>query len=353
MMNISRRALRPRDPRPNLPMSWSMNQWMARTGRTPNSNMNSAIRSYWARAVSDEAAVWGKAKNRELYEPIGRTRSIEFSDPTLSEIVDCATGESWSDLRVMHALEAPNVYEFVRDRSLREAFDRFVLYGPLERPAYLHALKAAGASSFGRVVAGRLIFEDTPTLSLANVSFLARNCALHLTKKCREIVGNDVSLGIYPEMLGRNARALVDHLRDGRIRSDGFWRNDTSTRRQIDPECWRRSDFQIDLVNGDLINMGTGVIEYGSIMLLAPTIGVAEAVECGAPPVDAKSKPTDDEARAVIRAEMERNDGFVAQKIGAAAVRAVYPQFNETRARALVKELTGNAKRGPQGSRKN
>lgn len=68
-----------------------------------------------------------------------------------------------------------------------------------------------------------------------------------------------------------------------------------------------------------------------------------------APPT---SEPTDGDARAVIRAAMEQNNGFIAQKIGAAAVRARFPGFNDARARELVKELTGNEKTGPKGPRK-
>jgi hypothetical protein len=62
---------------------------------------------------------------------------------------------------------------------------------------------------------------------------------------------------------------------------------------------------------------------------------------------------SDDDARALIRAAMERNGGFVGQEAGARIVREKCPDFNHKHAMALVKEMTGNGKPGPRGPRNN
>lgn len=62
--------------------------------------------------------------------------------------------------------------------------------------------------------------------------------------------------------------------------------------------------------------------------------------------------PSDDDARALIRAAMKKNGGFIGQEKGAEIVRQTYSNFRKKRAMALVKELTGNEKPGPKGPRK-
>ena len=67
----------------------------------------------------------------------------------------------------------------------------------------------------------------------------------------------------------------------------------------------------------------------------------------------ATPQPSDDDARALIRAAMAERGGFIAQDKGAEIVRATYPDFLRNRVRKLVKELTGNEKPGPKAPRKN
>jgi hypothetical protein len=67
----------------------------------------------------------------------------------------------------------------------------------------------------------------------------------------------------------------------------------------------------------------------------------------------ASAPPSDDNARVLIRAAMDRNGGFIGQKAGAELVREKYPGFGVKRAMALVKELTMNDKPGPKRPRKN
>lgn len=62
---------------------------------------------------------------------------------------------------------------------------------------------------------------------------------------------------------------------------------------------------------------------------------------------------SDDEARAVIRAALSEQGGFLSQEKGAKIVRSKFPTFLKKRAMQLVRELTGNEKTGPKGPRKN
>jgi hypothetical protein len=62
---------------------------------------------------------------------------------------------------------------------------------------------------------------------------------------------------------------------------------------------------------------------------------------------------SDDDARAVIRAALDEQDGFIGQENGAEIVRRKFPKFPKKRAMQLVRELTGNDKPGPKGPRKN
>ena len=70
------------------------------------------------------------------------------------------------------------------------------------------------------------------------------------------------------------------------------------------------------------------------------------------PPREVSSQEaSDDDARHVIQEALSRNGGFLSQKEGAAIVRAKFLGFNKEQAMKLVKELTGNTKRGPRGPR--
>ena len=62
---------------------------------------------------------------------------------------------------------------------------------------------------------------------------------------------------------------------------------------------------------------------------------------------------TDDEARAVIRQALADSGGFLSQENGAKIVRSKILTFGKKRAMQLVKELTGTAKPGPKGPRRN
>jgi hypothetical protein len=62
---------------------------------------------------------------------------------------------------------------------------------------------------------------------------------------------------------------------------------------------------------------------------------------------------SDEEAREVIRAEMDKRGGFVSQKDGAAIVRSRDPYFDREIARKITKSLTGNTKPGPKGPHRN
>jgi hypothetical protein len=70
-----------------------------------------------------------------------------------------------------------------------------------------------------------------------------------------------------------------------------------------------------------------------------------------APP--ASREATDDEIREVIREVVSANGGFLSQNAGAEIVRRRFPQVSRDRVRDLVKQVTGNDKRGPQGPRPN
>jgi hypothetical protein len=80
---------------------------------------------------------------------------------------------------------------------------------------------------------------------------------------------------------------------------------------------------------------------------------ILKAFPAAAPclPTFAQSSPTENDVRALIRREMEKNGGYISQEKGAQIVRADFPGFPKKRAMALVKELTGNEKRGPRGPR--
>jgi hypothetical protein len=66
------------------------------------------------------------------------------------------------------------------------------------------------------------------------------------------------------------------------------------------------------------------------------------------PPIEA----TDEDALRVLRDAMPSRGGFVSQKNGAKIVRNAYPNFNVKKAMQLTKDLTGNTKPGPRGSRR-
>jgi hypothetical protein len=58
------------------------------------------------------------------------------------------------------------------------------------------------------------------------------------------------------------------------------------------------------------------------------------------------------EVRSLIRREIDERCGRLSQRDGAQIVLKEHPYFGKKRAMALVKELTGNDKRGPLGPRK-
>jgi hypothetical protein len=66
---------------------------------------------------------------------------------------------------------------------------------------------------------------------------------------------------------------------------------------------------------------------------------------------EAPQLPTDNEVRAMIRTILAENGGFVSQENGAKILRGKYPNLNKKHAMELVKEVTGNEKRGPRGPR--
>jgi hypothetical protein len=55
----------------------------------------------------------------------------------------------------------------------------------------------------------------------------------------------------------------------------------------------------------------------------------------------------------VIREAVGANGGFLSQDAGAEIVRMRFPDIGRDRARDLVKQVTGNDKRGPKGPRRN
>src|SRR5271170_7577566 len=71
------------------------------------------------------------------------------------------------------------------------------------------------------------------------------------------------------------------------------------------------------------------------------------------PQTAAPDEANDDEIRAVIREAVAANGGFLSQDAGAEIVRMRFPEVRRDRARDLVKQVTGNEKRGPQGPRRN
>lgn len=216
-----------------------------------------------------ECALWARRGADELYSAVPRMRSLSIASMERSEIVDSESETVFRDVRAMSPLRAPNVGSFLHGMALRQAFDNFVIFGPLERPAYWQALGASKGGGFSDAVSDRLIFGDTPTVPL-ETAFLHWKSTLHLKSICEKNLGTKVRLGPYPEMVGRNAAQLEGLLASGAICSDGFWRGDTRERLPIDPQLWTRSDFKIDLRNGDLVNVQTGAVEWASIVLRTP-----------------------------------------------------------------------------------
>jgi hypothetical protein len=71
------------------------------------------------------------------------------------------------------------------------------------------------------------------------------------------------------------------------------------------------------------------------------------------PPPFLDDKGSDEAATVLIREAIAANGRPVGQNTGAEIVRAKFPTFPRDRARELTKQLTGNDKPGPKGSRKN
>ena len=67
----------------------------------------------------------------------------------------------------------------------------------------------------------------------------------------------------------------------------------------------------------------------------------------------ASHEANDDEIRAVICEAVAANGGFLSQDAGAEIVRMRFPECQRDRVRDLVKQVTGNDKRGPKGPRRN
>ena len=67
----------------------------------------------------------------------------------------------------------------------------------------------------------------------------------------------------------------------------------------------------------------------------------------------ASREATDDEVREVICEAVAANGGFLSQNAGAEIVRRRFPQVPRDCVRGLVKQVTGNDKRGPKGPRRN
>jgi hypothetical protein len=68
-----------------------------------------------------------------------------------------------------------------------------------------------------------------------------------------------------------------------------------------------------------------------------------------------RQSPSEDDVRKLIRRalyEFQKRGEFLSQEKGAQIVLKEYPGFNKKRAMALVKQVTGNDKPGPQGPRK-
>jgi hypothetical protein len=105
---------------------------------------------------------------------------------------------------------------------------------------------------------------------------------------------------------------------------------------------WREGHFRTD-GEGDFENVRVGRDE---VLREFP----AERPE---PLIVGPHEANDEEIRAVIREAAAAKGGFLSQDAGAEIVRTRFPQVGRDRARDLVKQVTGNEKRGPKGPRRN
>lgn len=236
-----------------------------------NSNTDKSLR---LRLLQKKFALWGLRGEEELYRPIRRECWLEIVG---AEIVEKSTGIHWRDVRFIPEIYAPNIHIYFDDLTLQEAFERVVLSDPETQSAFRAASRAAPC--LFRVLSDRHLFGPDHLLKIEKMSFLAFACSRHLNSACAELAGKKIKLGAYPDLISRKSAVLLRRLSSGRILSDGFFRSDTRQRNPIDPALWARTEYAIDLRNGDLVNVETGETEWRSIVLRAPPIEISDEDE--------------------------------------------------------------------------
>ncbi|MBG0801647.1 hypothetical protein IYW40_09135 [Methylocystis sp. H4A] len=247
---------------------------------------NDELQSYisFTRMVECFAA-WGTTNGESWHRPIRRRRWLEAHNVETSELIEKTTRVHWLNVRLIPPIVAPNVHEFVDGLTFKEAFWRIVISEPETGVAYNEALSVA--PSVGKFVRSLCIYgpdhilkiPGTLSASSLSPSLLPRQCSNYLSAACAEAEEEDVRLGIYPNLIGRNTTVLLVLLGAGEILSAGFYKGDTRERIPIDPVLWTRSEYAIDLRKGDLVNAETGETEWSGIMLLAPKIDVNNGAE--------------------------------------------------------------------------
>jgi len=175
-------------------------------------------------------AVWGRGADK-LHHPMPRLfflrhngATTETIDVERSEIVDHNANSHWTDVRLIPALEAPNIHQFIDGKLFHDAFERVVVGDPEVMALYNDSPTVLRSEA----ILHRHFFADSRTVRLVTAlhgTYLGSHCFDRL----KSVAANEDERRAFfrfARLVGNKTSRLLELLGCGRLSADGFWRDD-------------------------------------------------------------------------------------------------------------------------------